>query len=494
MAATSLRGLPPELQFKIMVLLDAASMLSVGLSCRTLHELFRLPSVQYLYDLHLSVMQENGTDTSLDQLHSRLRCLRKGWESLDWTPAQDVVNIPGSENVGCFVSGMFIETNEERTGLTVHSLPSATQGGHSHYTASVDFRFTSFDIDPGQDVIVFVGESVLPNGTRRGNAHIRTLSAHMSHPDATVESFPFDISPRRDYYDIKVVDDVLVVITSGPGIYRLLLWNWQKGFLIYDSTDLGLPPKTYSFKMLGRESFFLTTTAQFGKIHIYKFSPTAPSIPRMVAMLELPISNMRLSNFFILSPKLPTNPTPGTMFAPRPDAWVHVFSVRYFPEEPKSKKPSYMLFVQSRTLLQYVHRAGDIAQGEDVPWGQWGEHETRFIAEPQEDYGQVYPYGHRVLRKPIGSSSIDVLDFSEVNPNLASPAGMRQRFGRDTPTLLPPNNVFPQQVITRLPFHVTSRPVERDPHPYYMMDEERVVESYEDNQESNGTLLQVYYF
>ncbi|CAA7262359.1 unnamed protein product [Cyclocybe aegerita] len=488
MGAGSFLALPAELQLEIMGILDAGSMLSLALSCRALHEQFKSPAIQYAYELLLSSMQDNGADVPLDILQLSLRRLRKGWESLDWTFGE-TVKLPGDLGRYALISGIFVKIDRKGADLSVCGLSSATQTGRTRTTASLDFHAIDFTIDPSQDLIVLLEKRELPDGRRRIQAHARCISADGAHPSAKVDSFQFDFVRHGSYsHKILLADDV-VAIWSHHGDGRLLLWNWREGFLIYDSICSNLPKDIYSLEMLSREAFILMSVSGPGKFYVCKFSPMVPAPPTIVATLMLPpTASSGLLSFVTHSTQLPVRPVPGTPFMPVPDSRIHVFSLEY--RTTSGQHQSYSLFVHSRAFLRPIYRDSNQTQAEEIPWDRWGPYDTRFTERRVQPGGPCASYGCRVLCESIGGLGIDVLDFSYANPYLTSRT--RRHFGPHNPSVLPPNNVFLRQVVTRLPYHVTSRSVENH-YPYYAIDEERVV-GMKYSLRSGEMMLEVNYF
>ncbi|CAA7270554.1 unnamed protein product [Cyclocybe aegerita] len=481
-------------------------MLCLALSCRSFYDAFQSPTLQYMYQLRLNYLQDTGSGEPPDQLCARVRHQRMAWELLEWTPAE-FVKIPGELTAYELLSGVFVGTDGTR--LSVCWLPSATQETRTVCFESVGFPVRDLAIDPNQDLVVLLEEIELPSGSRRVTIHPRSISVNAAHPHSRPSPLYFDISPHPEHGngllkpELQLADDVFTVFIPVPGVSRLLLWNWRAGLLVYDSSDQQFPLEACGFDMLRRDAFILARVSGLGCIDVYRFSPIAPRLPQRLASLRLPriTHNADVMSATIHSGQFQSRPTQGKPFMSVPDSRIHVFSLSY--RRRNRLRPSsyrfYNLFVRSETFLKYtVLEPGVAAIGKvpDIPWGQWGECETRFMGERMHETWPRYAHGHRVVCKSHGATSFEVLDFSISNPHLAPSStvtanGTRQRLGVNEPTVLPPEGIFRQRIVTRLPFHSASRLVPDDFSPYFMIDEDRLI-GYRNS--PPGTQLQVYYF
>ncbi|KAJ3504548.1 hypothetical protein NLJ89_g7880 [Agrocybe chaxingu] len=488
------KALPEDLIFFVMTFLDATDIRSTALTCWSFYEIFKSPTIQYIYELQLDGMRDTVSMRSHAELLERLRDRRHAWEKLEWKDIYDV-EIPSGLSAYEFVAGAFSRTNG--TDFSVHWLPSHTESGHDIAHPSVGISIRDFAIDTTQDLVVFLEENQTSEGIRRMSLHCRTVSTNQIHPHAASGVMSFDIAPHEVYgnevsaAELQIADDVLILFISTNPENRFLIWNWENGVQLYDSLDENesISDAIEDFNILQRSKLIITGIMNScGVILIYDFSPTTPGPISLLAILELPfiLPNYRVFTVGVHSGPLQRHPTPGTLFTPRSDTHIHTFTLSYIKDMRTGGLLSfkhYLLFVPSSVLLRYCEHDPSEAPS-DVQWSTWGEHGSLLIGPRPSFQWLRYAHGPRVVLKSDDGNAIEVLDFSDAN--LQRAASSRQH----DPTVVPVGDVFLDEIVTRLPHRRTVRKVEKDFFAY-MIDEERIVGL---NSLANTTEMQVFCF
>ncbi|CAA7260637.1 unnamed protein product [Cyclocybe aegerita] len=448
--AQSLISMPEDLLFDIMCLLDGPSIRSVvAMSCRALHQIFRSDTIKYIYELDMSSTQDAGSGKPTAELLAALRARERAWADLNWRSVEIVKTNQSVTAYDC-VAGAFAQTDGRE--FSIYWLASGTKKENNMATP-LGFRVRDFMMDVGEDLVVFLYEENLPGGTGRGSLDCRTISTNGPHPACLSESpLSFELCPNGGSIllaeELEVVEDVLFLTTEDLHGVRVVIWNWKMGLLIHDFQDQ-LPPLTHELDVVQRDVFILTSGADSGKILIYQIIPTMRSwddintVPRLV----------RFS-------------------CPSPTSRMHVFTIKYSPDLEG------LLFVRSSTFLRYVHCRNE---GLEVPWSEWGEQESRFMEKMSRQDWRRYAHGNRIVCIPEGRDStwIEVFSFSS-SPSLigCSVPGLHARqeyFGHDNPTILEKGEIFEEDVVTRLPYHVASRNVSEKDLFSCMIDEDHLV-------------------
>ena len=88
-------------------------------------------------------------------------------------------------------------------------------------------------------------------------------------------------------------------------------------------------------------------------------------------------------------------------------------------------------------------------------------------------YPSRYVHGHRVACTSAFANGVDVLNFS-TSPDTTPVSLYHLTFKKDNPTVVPHLNVFTKDVVTYLPYRLSTRPVDEDYYAY-MIDEERLI-------------------
>ncbi|KAJ3509810.1 hypothetical protein NLJ89_g5021 [Agrocybe chaxingu] len=370
--------LPEELISEIMMLLDSYSMLQMALSCRSFHETFQTKPIRYIYELGLNGMQDAGSGKAPDELLVLLRDRQRGWLELDWK-SDHAVKAPGAQLSLKLVTGML--SYSDGADIVVISLPSARKAGHTIHRISLDFEIRDFAIDPSQDLVVVLEAIELPNRDRRLSLHCRTISTNLAHPNATQGMPSFTVLNHPELGNelwnarLQIMDDVFAIYSGDEDRSRLLLWNWNMGLLLFDSLDEVLPARVNDFNFLRRDAFILTSSISGGRIHVYRFSPSAPTTPIHIASLALPLPSPSYTVTSLWTPpaQLQQHPIPEALFMHSAESRMHAISVIYRGSVDWSLNSKlHFLFVRNLTFLRYVDGPKIATEPQVVSWEQWG--------------------------------------------------------------------------------------------------------------------------
>jgi hypothetical protein len=510
MVSSLLDALPVELKLQVMVNLDSKSLLRFASVCgkydlsihlnsrlqvsRSLYLTFRSSSLlRYITQLALYGMEDTGSKISYLNLLFLLRDRQHAWERLEWKRSTTVV-VPHYCKAYELVAGVFASSDGKN--LYIFGLPSNRNEGYA-LTRTPNLPIRDFAIDPTEDVVAFLEE-----GTQNfQRIHIRTISTN-----APLSVLTFTVPPG-DNFNTPLLQfgwDLLGLHYAS----RILIWNWNKNSLIFDSSRQSSPHDIGGFVFLSRDTFLITSTS----LHIYVFNP--PSSVILVATLNLPVTSHGVQ-IGIHSGPLHGRPPSGVLFTPASSERIQVLSVTY------GFHLQYTMFVHTSTLLHYVER---YVNGEAIPelvvhWDTWGRQGTRFTKNDVPRFWlrsvhlsffgltefitlRRYVHGQRVIqqRDTTKEPETEVIDFNYVPPSaLSDPRAntfscmpgdnfRRTTFTRSQPTVLPPHssqddsvsggrvndNPFCTEVTTSLPYHVSSV---RLPISFYscMIDDERIV-------------------
>ena len=311
---------------------------------------------RYITQLALHGMEDTGSKISYIKLLLLLRDRQHAWERLEWKRTTTVV-VPHYCKAYDLVAGVFASSDGKN--LNIVGLPSNGDEGYT-LTRTPNFPIRDFAIDPTEDIVAYLEEST-QNPQR---IHIRKISTN-----APLSILTFTVPLDSDFLTLllQIGWDLLGLHYDS----RILIWNWKKKSLIFDSSSERLPHDIGDFVFLSRDTFLVTSTS----LHIYVFNP--PSSVILVSTLNLPvIPHYRLGpEIGIHSGPLHGHPPSGVLFTPASSERIQVLSVDY------GLHLMYTMFVHTSTLLRYVER---YLNGEAIPelvvhWDMWGQHGTRFI-------------------------------------------------------------------------------------------------------------------
>jgi len=373
MVGSLLDALPGELKLQIMINLDSKSLLRCASVCRkhvhhsfqikrhqvsrSLYLTFRSSSLlQYSTKLELYHMEGTWSNTPFRNLLFLLRNRQHAWERLEWKRTT-TVEVPQYCQAYELVAGVFASSDGQN--LKIIGLPSHTSDGYS-LTRTSDVPIRDFAIDPTEDVVAFLEETV----HMQKHIHIRKISTNTPLAVLTFTVPPDDpfLTPVLQFgYDLL----------GFQYASRILIWNWKQESLVFDSSCETLPHDIGDFVFLSRGTFLVTSTS----LHIYALNP--PSSVTLVATLHLPPITQAYrhqTEIRIHSGPLHCRPPSGVSFTPSLSERIQVLSVQY------GMSLKYTMFVHTSTLLQYVERHvnGDTLPGLVIDWDVWGQDSTRF--------------------------------------------------------------------------------------------------------------------
>ncbi|KAH9483418.1 hypothetical protein JR316_0002884 [Psilocybe cubensis] len=489
---SSFTALPPEIHVEIIQNLEYSSLLRCAATCRSLYELCQTSSkLQYTINLGKHGMIDAGSGTPPLDLLMDLRQLREGWENIAYK-RYDKISIDEDCLAYELVGGVFALS--DGVGLKTIQLPSSRVESHMMDRKLLGVLVRDFAIDPTQDVVVILEDDqalVSYHNTRTTNFHIRTISTNEKHPLAAFETLSFTIPPDLDFGNaigsvmLQLTDNLLsIFIAKGPAfsaMCRALIWNWQTGFLIYDSNNTGqdgpLPSHIRDFSLLTKDCFVMASTRDSGALLLYTFSttppvPSQPGVPppppRLAAKLRLPPirPEYRVQRVGIHAGPYHARAPASAPFYTSPEEGVQTVSIAYAVRDlTRDRGPGeviyhYLMFVKTRTLINYARRRivevksemeiEDDTNKDDglvVEWGQWGEYNTRLFPMETPMHWLRYVHGHRVIcssqlfhRGSIPTSSprngitFNILDFNH-NPYFTPNSAARRRDLYDRPTM-----------------------------------------------------------
>ncbi|KAF8956217.1 hypothetical protein BDZ97DRAFT_1925691 [Flammula alnicola] len=493
--------LPEELRIQILSKLDYRSLLRCSSVCTSLyHTLKQSSSLQYIVELALNGMQDAGTDIPHAELLSRLRSRRTRRRTartrLDCKCPSIIIPIGSRRQVHAYelVGGIFAQSRGEK--LKVIWLPTATSVGRKIKREGIPIR--DFAIDPTLDVAAILEDDKLPMSltqARHIRIHIRSISADHTHPLAHQSPLCVDVPPHSQYGNalftavIQLAEDLVSLYTSkGHTMFmpRVLIWNWRKGILIYDSDITVLPSGTYDFTLLNRSSFLLTSRRDHGSLLLFTLPDSPASSPELVATLSLPTLNpaYHIQSIGIHSgPIQSDHPPPNTPFTSIDAERLHVVNVTYWTATRMNGDQgqfAFSMYVHNRVFLAYLEGRGractvhydSVVETDDsmdntddsvVDWDAWGPKNTLFMPNRSPPHWLRYVHGQRVICS-TGSAVVDILDFGYSRTKSTVQLCV-------STTSFP---VFVADVVTRLPCHTSQLELHYECYAY-MIDEDRII-------------------
>ncbi|KAF8880811.1 hypothetical protein CPB84DRAFT_261744 [Gymnopilus junonius] len=415
----TLTEVPQEILIEILKGLDTKSLLCCGSTCRMIYEIcVTTPELRYTIDLAMDGFSERVIKTSYTDLLARMHELRLSWAKLVWKRTTEVDLHVKRNHIRIYrlVAGVFAMTNGEKISFTW--LPTSTRNYHrrSIEYLSIGSEISTFAIDPTQDLLVVWERNP-------GRFHIRTLSTSHVHPLAArgLLEYEGDITlPAR----LEITVDVVGFVTdSNFSVRRLMIWNWKKGVLIYDSHSIGQPLAHHitNFSFLSEDAFMLASKDAQGALFLYSFDPSSPdlSIPTLCATLHLLTMSILFKFEIHSSPIYPAHPDISTFWS-LTESHVVVLSLYYVTDTSYGFLENYVVYLHKHTLLDYVHqfrqqasatRSSPIAfPNLNVDWKVWGEKNVRFMkAPPTGSFTCVY--GQRVIIS-YEEDTVEVLNFN----------------------------------------------------------------------------------
>ncbi|KAH9943581.1 hypothetical protein B0H21DRAFT_779706 [Amylocystis lapponica] len=447
-------GLPVEIVITILKWLDCREILLCSSVCKTLRETVKESlELQYQIELAADGMVDGppGLMTTADRLELLLD-RRRRWRMLDWT-RRVMVPIPGACQAYELVGGVFAKSMSVAhligsRHLIATWLPSRTKEARSIIRDELGVATRDFAIDPSQDLIALVDA----DNTFLIKVYLRTISTNTAHPGAASSELRAEIPFELGNSFIQLVDDVVGMFfwVHGAG---LIVWNWVTAEVLVYCVGLDLPPLAWDFAFLSNRAFMITATG---------------ATPLFDALRTLRAPHRA-----------------GKPFASARDSRVHLMSLHY-----NDRGPRFHLFLHNRFLLSLVppgFGSGEAWTTLTRPWDSWGPAHTRFLEHNVQFQWLRYVHGHRVVLPPFLPSwpnplcTLCVIDFN-IHPTrtddpvyAAESRGTAWRYEVVTrPTTVSTGNVFQTDVVTHLPYSVSSRSGLFN-YSGFMIDDERIV-------------------
>lgn len=499
--------LPIEIIIQILASLDYRQLLRCRSVCQHLNRVIATESVlQYTIEVAMDCVvphQGDKTVACADHL-SKLRGLRKGWRTLNWK-SKTSIRVQGSCNSYELVDGYFVKI-DIHGNILVLELPSATGEGRIVCNENLSMIPGDFALDPTQDVIIFLKpddrQQSSPN--RMASVHVRTISTREVHPSAARPIISFDVTQSsvwgNSFYRVltQLVGDVFAVfISTGAERSRLLIWNWMKGNLIFDSNVHALPEQTFSFSFIDSRSFIATSLRDSGSIHIFSFEDLgSENGPTHVAALLMPELNEYAAVHQFWTHCEPFyGEASNKSFSTSKGSRLHVMTIQYVTVR-HFIRTEYTLFIHNQVLLNYMedYKRGRSTEAPVVPWSEWGPENTRFLDQPTQYSWLRYVQGQRVVC-PSENGCVQVLDFnfhpSQLQQFIFQPEITQNVW--TTPTIVAANDIFKSDVESKLPYFISRRRMTED-YDAYMIDQERILGLKVENTQGDETISQIDVF
>ncbi|KAH9943621.1 hypothetical protein B0H21DRAFT_695505 [Amylocystis lapponica] len=498
MKSTVLLGLPVEIVIAILKWLDCREILLCSSVCKTLRATVKGSlELQYQIELAADGMVDGPPDlmTTADRLELLLD-RRRRWRMLDWT-RKVMVPIPGACQAYELAGGVFtklmmagdvgnIEESIVFRHLIATWLPSRTKEARSIVRDELDVVTREFTIEPSQDLVVLIDADDIIHSGFVIKVYLQTTSTNAAHPGAASSVLRAEISSGLGSMTTRVVDDVIGIFwDSGPG---LIIWNWVTAeMLVYCLWDT-FPSREFDF--LSNRAFMITVANDPGSIEIYTFSGYAPPSvssplpPTHIVTLQMPpLQDGREMWGFLTQSGLFVRPT--APFASAHSSRVHFMGLQY-----NSWGPQFYLFLHNDFLLSLVppgYGSREAWTPLTRPWDSWGPAHTRILEHkaPFQWSHFQYVHGQRVVlpqsSPPDPLCTLRVLDFNIYPTRTDDPVhtaesrGTTWRYDMVTrPTTVSAGSIFQADVVTHLPYSMSSRS-DLSEYPGFLIDDERIV-------------------
>ncbi|KAG1718629.1 hypothetical protein EDB19DRAFT_1794606, partial [Suillus lakei] len=419
--------LPSELLVEILRYLDYRSILRCSSVCRELNRVIDSSvELQYHIELALDCMLDGPPSTvTVAERLEQLRTLRCAWTLFEWKK-EVRVPMPGFCQAYELVGGVFAKTSSSR-GIYNHSgsrnfisswLPSSSDPGHTLVRNDIGISTRDFAIDPSQDLIALVKtDDDFANECGYIEVYIRTISSNVKHLEASSPVLRTLTSFAMTSAFIQIVDDVIGMMfwmeIESP---RITIWNWKTGQILVDRDGDDLPSHISDFSFISNRAYMITRGVDGGSIQVFTFGEDQHEIIH-VASLSLPPlrSRTHLVHCAIHTGPFVARCTPDTSFWTSQEERLYVLSVQYIQVDPDvpSARPKFFLFFKHSTPLRYIrkYREQRATSPFEVPWEEWGPHESRMLHHQLPYQWLRYVHGHRVVF-PLLSGSMQVLDFN----------------------------------------------------------------------------------
>ncbi|KAF8879597.1 hypothetical protein BD779DRAFT_1551441 [Infundibulicybe gibba] len=484
---TVLHLLPDEIRLEILGNLDYRDLLRCRLVCSNFNTIIEGSSeLQLILELGMDgMMATPGADhLTPSQKLTLLREKRRAWDTLSWRNIQSV-RIAGGYLAYELVGGIFMNTFTGHD-LLVSWLPSLASGGKQAFTESLGGRIRDFALDPTQDLIIYLADDLDAARGRYVNLNACTISSRKPHPDSLQPAFGCQFEETHEDITMalmQIAGDLVALFFVLGHQTRLLMWDWTSGSIVVDPPPKDLPWDISDFSFISSRGFCVTSTAGNGSIHVYAIDPLAKPSYIHIAQLCMPTTLLsRLHSMTIHTGPFLSGQRIDKPFTTSPESRLHVISMQY---STSGAHTNFVLFVHNRTFHSLI--ASYRNQGTMKPlvllWSAWGPRQTRFLQQVYSFPWLRFVEGQRVVcptsrRHPV----IQVLDFNVIHPVRPANTTAEQDqdgepgYARETitsPTHLPAD-IFEEEVITHLPYHLITRQMP-GAYPGYMLDEDRII-------------------
>ncbi|KAF8199013.1 hypothetical protein BJ912DRAFT_686105 [Pholiota molesta] len=445
-ATRDLVAIPPELLIRILRNLDAVSLARCAMTCVCLNNIVKNASqLMYIIHLHLDGLKDCGTSLPKADSVALLLQRRHAWLSLEWMErvTSEIPNDFRAADAWDLAGGALAYTDEEI--LEIITLPTLTDvKGYTvrrAWDSTQSAHVPCFAMDPTQDLIVFLENTPSQSSTAAvDRIHVRTMSGGVPHPlafqsalELTGESlYGYPIDDSMD--PVLQITHNLLALSFEVQETRFLIWDWTTSELLLDSAisfDRSLKFLSYmggcAINLLDSIHFLFACSNDSGSLRLYKLnrSVSVDNVPAIhLATLHLPPLDPTsdIGEISILTGPLQANSLPHSPFMENDEDRLHVLRIKYHYEGDQMDDGQIgLLFTHQRVLTKYIaehDRLGGPAL--DIPWAEWGPHNTRLICPVEGldgdglDVQSRYVHGQRAAFPGRGSSStdIEVFDFS----------------------------------------------------------------------------------
>ncbi|KAG1769125.1 hypothetical protein EV702DRAFT_1140109 [Suillus placidus] len=485
--------LPSELLVEILRHVDGRSILRCSSVCHKLNRVIDSSAeLQYHIELALDCMLDGPQSTlTVAERLEHLRTLRRAWTLFEWKK-EVRVPMPGFCQAYEFVGGVFAKTsssggihNQSGSRKFISSwLPSSSDPGHTLVRDDIGISTRDFAIDPSQDLIALVkSDDNFVNDSGCIEVYIRTISSNVKHPEASSPVLRTLTSFTMTTAFIQIVDDVIGMMfwmeLESP---HITIWNWKTGQILVDRDGDDLPSHISDFSFISNRAYMITRGINGGSIQIFTFGENAHEIIHIASLSLPPLkSRTHLVHCAIHTGPFVARCLPNTPFCTNQEERMYVLSVQYIQVDPDvpSARPRFFLFLKNSTPLRYIRKYHE--QGEtssfDVPWEEWGPHESRMLHHQVPYQWLRYVHGYRVVF-PLLSGSMQVLDFNvrktkrHVFP--LQPDSKASIEVIDFPSIICSGCIFSGPIETSLPYRVCRRD-ELKGFSGVMIDEQRLI-------------------
>ncbi|RXW16159.1 hypothetical protein EST38_g9699 [Candolleomyces aberdarensis] len=417
---------------------------------------------------------------------------RQRWQMLTWTN-QEAYNIEGPCSAYQLGGGMFTKTSKEGNMLILQ-LPTSRAPVYRAIThCNLNTKSLGFASDASQDLLVFFGWDREPAPHPEATRQILQVQKG-SYTYNTYYSTDGASDDPKDY-TLRIAGDFVGMLIYSPGklLSRLLVWNWKTGTLIVDtlSTHWGHSLGAYEFSFVSPTLLHVTTlTNGVGSIDLYSINPssiTPAGFTHLASLLLPPVKQgVRIVPVRCTTESLQADGSPNYSGTSQ----LSVLQIKYATHSGFFNSEQFQLVVPTSVFIDYWNesQSGTLGLSTTVQWDNWGPSKTRWIPgrplvplslfdSRPENLWTRHLHGQRVLALPTEGPGIEVLDFDfdPDSPPLKPDPSLQQDICIE-PTVIPAGNVFPDDVVSTLPYiKTTRRGVLDEDFAGFAIDEERII-------------------